>query len=123
MEEKVNDLVRLHKTTQEKSKTASYSEQIEILSLVPDKWSRMFCSDYFNVFQCLVWTSHGIKKVGGTLAKPAPKKGKTITTEAIHLTNVYEDDYFGRYVPEKKDYVSASKGVHNQKLYNLWKFL
>ena len=83
----------------------------------------MFCSDYFNVFQCLVWTSHGIKKVGGALAKPAPKKGKTITTEAIHLTNVYEDDYFGRYVPEKKDYVSASKGVHNQKLYNLWKFL
>ena len=42
-----------------------------------------------------------------------------MTTEAIHLTNVYEDDYFGRYVSEKEDYVSVSKGVHNQKLYNL----
>ena len=36
MEEKVNDLVRLHKAMQEKLKTASYSEQIQILTLVPD---------------------------------------------------------------------------------------
>ena len=37
------------------------------------------------------------KKVGGILAKPAPKKGKTITTETLHLvTNVYEDDNFSR---------------------------
>ena len=33
------------------------------------------------------------KKVGEILAKPAPKKGKAITTETLHLvTNVYEDD-------------------------------
>ena len=44
MKEKVNDLVRLHKAMQEKLKTASYSEQIQILTLVPDKWSRMYCS-------------------------------------------------------------------------------
>ena len=39
MKEKVNDLVRLHRALQEKLKTASYSEQIQILTLVPDKWS------------------------------------------------------------------------------------
>ena len=39
MKEKVNGLVRLHKATQEKLKTASYSEQMQILTLVPDKWS------------------------------------------------------------------------------------
>ena len=51
----------------------------------------MNCSEYFNVFEYLVWTSHEIEKVGGMLAKPAPKKGKAITTETIHLiTNVYE---------------------------------
>ena len=45
------------------------------------------------------------------------KKGKTITTETLYLvTNVYEDDNFSRQVPEKKDYVSVSKGVHKQKL-------
>ena len=52
--EEVNDLVRLLKAMQEKLKTASYSEQIQILTLVPDKWSRMYCSEYFNILEYLV---------------------------------------------------------------------
>ena len=44
MKETVNNWVRLHKTIQEKLKIASYSEQIQILTLVPDKWSRMYDS-------------------------------------------------------------------------------
>ena len=72
MKEKVNDLVRLHEAMQEKLKTASYSEPIQILTLVPDKWSRIYCSEYFNVFEYLVWTSHAIKKVSEILAKTAP---------------------------------------------------
>ena len=54
MKDKVNDLVRLHKAIQEKLKTASYSEQIHILTLVPDKWSRMYCSQYFNFLEYLL---------------------------------------------------------------------
>ena len=54
MQKKVNVLVRLHKAMQEKSKTASYSEPIQILTLVPDKWSQMYCSEYFNIFEFLV---------------------------------------------------------------------
>ena len=42
MKEKVNDLVRLHEVMQE-LKIASYSEQIQILILAPDKWSWMYC--------------------------------------------------------------------------------
>ena len=38
---------------QEKLKTASYSEQIQILTMVPDKWSRMYCPEVFNVFEYL----------------------------------------------------------------------
>ena len=34
--EKVNDLLRLHEGMQEKLKAASYSDQIQILTLVPD---------------------------------------------------------------------------------------
>ena len=37
IKQKVNDLVRLHEVMQEKLKTASYSEQIQILTLVSDK--------------------------------------------------------------------------------------
>ena len=97
MKEKVNDLVRLHEAMQEKLKTASYSEQIQTLILVPDKWSQMYCSEYFNVFvfEYLVWTSHEIKKADGILAKPSPKKTKTITTETLDVvTNAYEDGNF-----------------------------
>ena len=54
MKEKVDDLVRLHSAMQEKLKTESFSEQIEILTLVPVKWSRMYCLEYFNVFEYLV---------------------------------------------------------------------
>ena len=47
-QEKVNPLVRLHEAMQEKLKTGSYSERI------PDKWSRMYCSEYINIFEYLV---------------------------------------------------------------------
>ena len=43
MKEKVNDLARLQKTMQEKLKTASYSEKVKILTLVPHKWYQMYC--------------------------------------------------------------------------------
>ena len=78
-------------------KMASYSEQIEILSLVPDIWSPMYCSEYFNVIEYLAWTSHEIEKVDGILAEPAPKKRKTIATETLHLVaNVYKGGIFSR---------------------------
>ena len=54
MKEKLNDLVRFHEAMQEKLKIASYSEKIQIITLVPDKWSRMYFSEYFNVFEYLV---------------------------------------------------------------------
>ena len=54
MKEKMNDLVRLHKAMQEKLKGASYSEQIQILTLVPEKWSPMYCLEYFDIFESLV---------------------------------------------------------------------
>ena len=77
MKEKMNDFVRLRMAMQEKFKKALYSEHIQILTLVPDKWSWMYCSEYFNIFEYLVWTSHEIKKVGEILAKSAPEKRKS----------------------------------------------
>ena len=54
MKKKVNVLVRLHEAMQEKSKTATYSEPIQIFILVADKWSRMYYSEYFNILEYLV---------------------------------------------------------------------
>ena len=60
-------------TMQEKSKTASYSEPIQILTLVPDKWCQMHWSEYSNILEYLVLTSHEITKVSEILAKSAPE--------------------------------------------------
>ena len=54
MKEKVNDQARQHKAMQEKLKTASYSEQIQILTFLPDIWSPMYCLEYYIVFEYLV---------------------------------------------------------------------
>ena len=54
MQEKENVFIRLHEAVQEKLKAASYSEAIQIPTLAPGKWSRMYCSEYFNVFEYLV---------------------------------------------------------------------
>ena len=45
MKEKANELVRLHEAMQEKLKIGSYSKQIQIFTLLPDKWSRKYCSE------------------------------------------------------------------------------
>ena len=74
-------MARLHKAMQEKLITASYSEQIQVLTLVPDEWSRKYCLEYFYVFEYLKLTVHKTKNLGEILAKPAPKKGKAITNE------------------------------------------
>ena len=117
MQKKVNVLVRLHEAMQEKSKTASYSEPIQILTLVPDKWSRMYCSEYFNILEYLFELHMKSKKQEKYQQNLLLKKGKAISTETLHLvTNVFEDDNFTRQVLEKKDNVSVGKGVHKQKL-------
>ena len=85
MQVKVSALVSSHEAIQEKLKTVSYSERIQILTLVPDKLSRMYRSEYFNISEYLVWSLYEIKKVGEILAKPAPKKGKSMMTETLHL--------------------------------------
>ena len=97
MQEKVDVLVKLQEPVEEKLKTVSYSESIQIPALVPDKWSQMYCSKYFNIIEYFVLTSHEIIKEDQILGKPAPKKGKAITTETLQLvTKVFEDDNFSK---------------------------
>ena len=77
MQKKVSVLVRLHEAMQKNVKTESYSKSIQILTLVPDKLSRMYCSEYFKILGYLVSTSHEIKKLSEILSKHAPEKRKS----------------------------------------------
>ena len=113
---KAAELERLHDAMREKLKTASYPEKIQILTLILDKWSREYISKQFDVSEYLIETARELKKVGGILAKPAPKKGKTLPQETLDLVqSFYEDDEYSRQMPGKKDYVSIGRNVHKQK--------
>ena len=117
MQKKVNVLFRLHEAMQEKSKRASYSEPIQILTLVPDKWSQCTVQNILISLNTLFELHMKLKKQVKYQQNLLLKKGKAIITETLHLvTNVFEDDNFSRQVLEKKDYVSVNKGVHKQKL-------
>ena len=99
-------------------KTASYSEKIQILTLIPDKWSQEYASKQFDVSEYLIKyeTARELKKVGGILAKPAPKNCKTLSQETLNLVqSFYEDDEYSRQMPGKKDYVSIGQNLHKQK--------
>ena len=49
---------------------------MKLLTLVPDTWSQMYCSEYFDVFEYPAWTWHKINKSRWILSKPAPRKRK-----------------------------------------------
>ena len=58
MQKKVHVLVRLHEAMQEKS----YSDPIQTVTLVPDKWYRMYCSEYFTSLNTLFELNMKLKK-------------------------------------------------------------
>ena len=117
MQKKVNVLFRLHEAMQEKSKRASYSEPIQILTLVPDKWSQCTVQNILISLNTLFELHMKLKKQVKYQQNLLLKKRKSIITETRHLvTNVSEYENLSRQVLEKKDYVSVNKGVHKQKL-------
>ena len=113
---KAEELDRLHAAMKEKLVTASNTEKLQILTLVPDSWSQKYCSEYFGVSEYLIRSARELKQRKGILAQPSQKKGKAMAQETIDLVHAfYEDDEYSRQLPRKKDYVSIQKGVHKQK--------
>ena len=53
----------------EKLVTASNTEKLQILTLVPDSWSRKYCSKYFGVSEHLIRSARNMKQRKGTLAQ------------------------------------------------------
>ena len=50
------------------------------------------------------------------MAKPAPKKSKTLPQETLDLVqSFFEEDEYSRQMPGKKDYLSIGRNVHKQK--------
>ena len=51
---KAEELDRLHAGMKEKSVTASNTEKLQTLTLVPDSWSQNYCSEYFGISEYLI---------------------------------------------------------------------
>lgn len=116
VKQKSMELDRLHDMMKEKLINATTHEQIQIITLSPDSWSRQFVSKFFQVSEYVVRTARELKKVSGILSKPGPKRGKSISEETLELVlQFYENDEFSRQMPGKKDSVSMGKGIHKQK--------
>ena len=89
---KAAELERLHDAMREKLKIASSSEKIQILTLIPDKWSESMHQNNL-MSKYMIWTAHELNKVDGILAKLALKKGKTLPQETLDLVkSFYVDD-------------------------------
>ena len=111
------ELDRLHDLMREKLKNASYPQKIQILTLVPDKWSRELAAKQFGVSEYLIRTARDLKKVGGILAIPEPKRGKSLPQETLDkVRQFYEDDEYSRQMPGKKDCVSVGGTTHQKRL-------
>ena len=92
---KAAELERPHDAMMEKLKTPSYPEKIQILALIPEKWSREYTSKLFDVSEYLIQTACELKKAGGILAKPASRKGKALPQE--------DDEYSRRWWIQSKE--------------------
>ena len=113
---KSDELDRLHELMKDKLKGSSFSEKIQILTLIPDSWSRSYCSTFFDVSEHLIRQARDLKKTKGILAVPNAKKGKKLPDKVIEaVINFYEDDEFSRLLPGKKDTVSIGYKEHQQK--------
>ena len=100
---KAEELDRMHAAMKEKLVTASNTEKLQILTLVPDSWSRKYCSEYFGVSGYIIPSARELKQRKGILAQPSQKKGKAMAQETIDLVHAfYEDDEYSRPFPRKK---------------------
>ena len=105
---KAENLDRLHAAIKEKLVTTSNTEKLQILTLVPNSWSRKYCSEYFGVSEYLIRSARELKQKKGILAKPSQKHGQAMDQETIDLVHAF-------YKDGKKDYIIIQKAVHKQR--------
>ena len=68
---KAEELFRLHADMKEKLVTASNTEKLQILTLVPDSCSRKYCSEYFGVSVYLIRPARELQQRKWILAQPS----------------------------------------------------
>lgn len=117
IQQKADDLDRLVELVKEKLETPiTRSQKIQLLTLAPVSWSRKKVSEEFKVSEYTVRKARELLKEKGVIALPEPRKGKVLEQATVDLVvSFYQNDEYSRIMPGKKDKVSISKNVHQQK--------
>ena len=99
--------------------TTKRSEQMQILTVVPQSWSRKQIQAEFGVSDYMARKSKQLVQDKGILSSPNPKAGPSLPSETVKLViEFYESDEISRTMPGRKDFVSVrqeGKRVHVQK--------
>ena len=82
---KAEELDRLHAAVKKKIITTSDTEKWQILTLVPDSWSRKYCSEYGGVSEFLIQSARELMQRKGIVAQPSRKKSKAMAQEQLIL--------------------------------------
>lgn len=95
---------------------ANKETKVQIISLLPNSWSRDKIATEFNVSVHLVRLSRKLVKDQGILPVLGKKKGVRISdVTAKKVVDFFEDDEYSRLCPGKKDFVSVK--IDGQKVY------
>lgn len=105
----------------EKFTTATKSERLQILTVLPKSWSCARIESEFGVSNYTARKAKQLLEVKGVMSTPDPKPGKALSNNTATLVKeFYCSDSVSRQMPGLKDYVSLGKDpdgkpVHIQK--------
>ena len=98
-----------------RSSSATGSEKTQLLTLVPDSWTRKATIEFFGVTDYQVRAAQALLKSEGILGKPLPRKGKTLSLDTKNkILEFYCSDENSRILPGTKDKVSIHHNVYEQ---------
>ena len=99
--------------------TTERGEQLQILTVLPQSWTRKQIQAEFGVSDYMARKSKQLVRDKGILSSPDPKAGPSLPSETVKLViDFYESDDISRTMPGKKDFVSVrqeGKRIHVQK--------
>ena len=88
--------------------TTKRSEQMQILTVLPESWSINKISEEFRVSNYMARAVKKLVKEKGVFSSPNPRPGRPLSDSMIkEITNFYASDEISRLMPGKKDCVSV----------------
>ncbi|XP_044597311.1 uncharacterized protein LOC123273896 [Cotesia glomerata] len=88
-------------------KETDKSLKIQILTLLPVKWSERRICETMNTSRHLSIVAKNLVEETGLLSTPESKLGRTITDQVkLKVENFYNDDEYSAQMPGMKDFVS-----------------